>query len=190
MLLLMLALVMLASCSFRPEVTAVESDKPQTQELVWVQCASYGSDANAFAAKNVSPNTVPVAEESEPDAETPVVAEPEEEPQPFADEELEAMVLVLAGECYDDKELDKRLVCEVILNRVGKAEFGYTVIDVITKPYAFSGYQNQSRAVSENDYAVAEQALRDWYDNGCQPLSEWLFFNAGPNRENVFRTEY
>ena len=41
-----------------------------------------------------------------------------------------------------------------------------------------------------NDYAVAEQALSDWYAGGCQPLSELLYFEAGENRENVFRSEY
>lgn len=32
-------------------------------------------------------------------------------------DELHAIAQTLAGECYDDKELDKRRVCEVILNR-------------------------------------------------------------------------
>ena len=81
------------------------------------------------------------------------------------------MVLTLAGECYEDKEQDKRLVCEVILNRVSAGNFG-------------------GDTVSENDYAVAEQALSDWYAGGCQPLSELLYFEAGENRENVFRSEY
>ena len=56
------------------------------------------------------------------------------------------MVLTLAGECYEDKEQDKRLVCEVILNRVSAGNFG-----------GDTGY---------------------------------LFFEAGENRENIFRCEY
>ena len=31
--------------------------------------------------------------------------------KPWSDEDVEAMVLTLAGECYEDKEQDKRLVC-------------------------------------------------------------------------------
>ena len=95
--------------------------------------------------------------------ETPV-------PNVWTDEELEAMALTLAGECYDDKEHDKRLVCEVILNRVSDWE--------------------QSREITENDYDVATEALEDWYESGCEALSDYLFFVAGDNRENVFRCEY
>lgn len=110
---------------------------------------------------------------------------------PWSDEDVEAMVLTLAGECYEDKEQDKRLVCEVILNRVSAGNFGgNTVLDVMSAPNQFDGYWRQSRPVSENDYAVAEQALSDWYAGGCQPLSELLYFEAGENRENVFRSEY
>lgn len=96
----------------------------------------------------------------------------------WATEELQAMALTLAGECYDDKELDKR--------RVSSDQFDDSIIEVLTAKNQFSGYWVQSRAVTENDLAVAEQALRDWYNNGCEPLSEYLFFCAGENRENNF----
>lgn len=104
--------------------------------------------------------------------------------------EICAMAKTLAGECYDDKELDKRHVCEVILNRVSNKKFADTILEVLKTPGAFNGYWKQSRPVSENDRAIAEQALRDWYDNGCKPLSELLFFSKGLNRENVFRSEF
>ena len=101
------------------------------------------------------------------------------------------MVLTLAGECYEDKEQDKRLVCEVILNRVSVGNFGGdTILEVVSAPNQFDGYWRQSRPVSENDYEIAEQALSDWYAIGCQPLSGYLFFEAGENRENIFRCEY
>lgn len=87
-------------------------------------------------------------------------------------------------------ETDKRLVCEVILNRVSAEGFGDTVVDVVSAPNQFNGYWNQSRPVSENDYAVAEQALKDWYENDCEALSDYLFFNAGDGRENSFRKEF
>lgn len=110
---------------------------------------------------------------------------------PWSEEDIEAIVLTLAGECYEDKTQDKRLVCEVILNRVSAGNFGGdTVLEVVSSPNQFNGYWLQSRPVSENDYAVAEQALSDWYAGGCQPLSELLYFEAGENRENVFRSEY
>ena len=108
----------------------------------------------------------------------------------WSETEVDAMAKTLAGECYDDKELDKYRVCEVILNRVSSNKFANTVLEVLETPRAFNGYWKQSRPVSENDRTIAEQALRDWYDNGCKPLSELLFFSKGLNRENVFRSEF
>ena len=96
----------------------------------------------------------------------------------------------LSGECYEDKPGDKRLVAEVILNRVTAGQWGGTVIEVITAKSQFHGYWKPSRDISENDREIAIQALRDWYANDCAALSEYLFFGAGPNRENVFRNTY
>lgn len=109
---------------------------------------------------------------------------------PWTAEELDAMALTLAGECYEHKPQDKRRVCEVILNRVSDGGFGGSIIEVLTAENQFNGYWVQSRPVSENDYEVAEQTLRDWYNGGCKALSEYLFFNAGDNLENQFRSEF
>lgn len=124
------------------------------------------------------------------ETEPPETEESQEPQNPWTDEEVEAMVLTLAGECYDDKPRDKRLVCEVILNRVSTAGFDNNIIDVVTAPNQFDGYWTQSRDVTENDYEVAIQALEDWYANDCEALSEYLFFEAGDNRENEFRKEF
>lgn len=138
---------------------------------------------------------------SEISAETPAISKPvetfraveyETPPVPssaslWSEEDLQAMALTLAGECYDDKGEDKRKVCEVILNRVSDGRFGgTTVIEVVSAENQFNGYWHQSRPVSENDLAIAEQTLKDWYNNGCEPLSEYLYFSAGDNRENSF----
>ena len=102
----------------------------------------------------------------------------------------EAIAQTLAGECYDDKTLDKRRVCEVILNRVSHKDFPNNVIGVLRKPKAFNGYWKQSRPIIINDYEIAEQALIDWYGNECMPLSDLLYFRKGRNRENVFRSKF
>jgi hypothetical protein len=112
------------------------------------------------------------------------------EEKPFSDEEVEVIARTLAGECYDDKMADKRKVVEVILNRVSDGGFGENVIDVVTAKGQFAGYWRQSRPVSESDIQIAEETLIDWYANDCKALSEYLFFRSGPNRENVFRSEY
>ena len=43
--------------------------------------------------------------------------------------------------------------------------------------------------VTEDDIAVARSTLCEWYANGCKPLSEYLYFHAGSNRENVFSSQ-
>lgn len=118
------------------------------------------------------------------------VEEPIIETEPFTDEEVEAIAKTLAGECYDDKLNDKRLVVEVILNRVSDGRFGESVIEVVSAKGQFNGYWKQSRPVSDSDIEIAKETLREWYENDCKKLSEYLFFSAGPNRENVFRTQY
>lgn len=96
------------------------------------------------------------------------------------------MAQTLSGECYDDKAHDKRLVCEVILNRVSDGRFGDSIVEVITAENQFPGYWNPSRPISDNDLAIAEQTLDDWFDNDCEALSTYLYFSAGSNRENTF----
>lgn len=47
-----------------------------------------------------------------------VISKPITEEKPFSDEEVEAIVRTLAGECYDDKMSDKRKVVEVIIEKM------------------------------------------------------------------------
>ena len=131
----------------------------------------------------------PVATPVEPiSVETSNSAAHQKSSQPkWAKSDLMAIAKTLAGECYDDKVYDKRLVCEVILNRVSDDRFANSVIDVLETPNAFDGYWQQSRRISDNDIFVAEKALTDWYANDCQPLSDIRYFSAGEDRENIFR---
>ena len=122
--------------------------------------------------------------------ELPPVSIPEVVIDPWTEEELYSLALTLAGECYDHKTQDKRRGGEGGLNRVSDGRFGSSIMDVLTAENQFEGYWTQHRPVSENDYEVAEQALRDWYAGGCKALSEYLFFCAGDNLENQFRCEY
>ena len=109
---------------------------------------------------------------------------------PWTDEEVEAIARTLSGECYEDKPGDKRLVAEVILNRVADGYWGDTVTEVVTAKSQFHGYWKPSREITDNDREIAIAALCDWYENDKKALSEYLYFEAGPNRENVFRKEY
>lgn len=122
----------------------------------------------------------------------PVVATfaPTPPPDPWTAEDVEAIARTLSGECYEDKPHDKRLVAEVILNRVTDGHWGDTVIEVVTAKNQFHGYWRPSRDITDSDREIAIQALCDWYSNDQQALSEYLYFEAGPNRENVFRKNY
>jgi hypothetical protein len=111
-------------------------------------------------------------------------------PVPRTQEEVEAIAKTLAGECYNNELEDKRKVVEVILNRVSDGRFGKDIITVVTAKSQFLGYWNPSREISANDYEITEQALSDWFANDCEPLSDWLYFSAGPGHKNVFRKQF
>jgi len=156
--------------------------------LVFASCAKPETQTNEMVQESVviaePVNSIIPTHISRPQ-ETVI---PKEEP--FSDEEVEAISKTLAGECYDDKLNDKRKVVEVILNRVSDGRFGDSVIEVVTAKGQFNGYWKQSRSVSDSDIRIAKETLRDWYSNDCKKLSEYLFFCAGSNRENKFRTKY
>ncbi len=157
--------------------------------ILFTSCNARSTDADAVKATNeqltAEVHTSDVISTTS-DVETQITSEA----VPWTPDELWIMALTLAGECYDDKENDKRLVCEVILNRVSDGRFGDTIYDVLSAENQFDGYWHQSRPVSDNDLDVAIQALTDWYANDCKPLSKYLFFTAGENRENVFRETF
>lgn len=119
--------------------------------------------------------------EDEPVPETPV---------PWSEEDTMALARTISGESYEDKPHDKRKVAEVVLNRLSDGRWGCTVLEVVTAKSQFRGYWKPGREISENDMDVAVQALRDWYANGCESLSEYLYFSRGRNRENMFRKTY
>lgn len=109
--------------------------------------------------------------------------------KPYSESDVLALSKVLAGECYDFNELDKIRVCEVILNRVSKG-YGANINEVVTAPNQFIGYYKQSRPISQNDIDVATSVLDKWHKNEQKPLSNYLYFTAGDNGNNVFREKY
>ena len=162
-----------------------------TAALIFTACANHAAPENEKVEK-VAVITETVSTVVPINIRTPIV-KPEKtivKEDLFSDEEIEAITKTLAGECYDDKLNDKRLVVEVILNRVTSGRFGESVIEVVTAKGQFNGYWKQSRPISESDIRIAKEALRDWYVNDCKKLSDYLYFSSGLNRENEFRTEY
>ena len=129
---------------------------------------------------------VPVYEIAQVSTDAVEEIEVEEIEPLWSEQDLAAITQTLSGECYDDKEHEKRRVVEVILNRVSDGRFGDSIYEVVSAKNQFVGYWNPSRPVSESDIRIAEQTLQDWHNNDCKPLSKYLYFRAGENRENLF----
>lgn len=127
-------LVLLAGCAREPATVAIE---PPARAVV---------DAVA-----PTPTETPTPT---PETATPA-PEPTATPDPWTAEDVEAIARTLSGECYDDKLEDKRLVAEVILNRVSDGQWGDTVIEVVTAKNQFHGYWNPGRDISDTDREIA-----------------------------------
>lgn len=152
--------------------------------LLFAGCSSTAHDSPKKAQESEVIVAPPIIQSAPPAPVQPPI------PDPWTDEDVEAVARTLSGECYEDKPNDKRLVAEVILNRTSDGRWGNTVTEVVTAKSQFHGYWKPSRDISDNDREIATEALRDWYTNDCKALSDYLFFEAGPNRENVFRQNY
>ncbi len=180
MIIFLINMLTFATCSII--VTSAEKEKVVVPEpITTVLPAAACEVLESFATCSI----IVTSAELEPIT----VEEPAVNEKQFSDEEVDIIAQTLAGECYDDKLEDKRNVAKVIVNRVSNG-FGKNVIEVVTAPRQFCGYWKQSRPVSESDIQIAYEVLNDWYANDCKALSEYLFFCAGPNRENVFRSRY
>ena len=123
---------------------------------------------------------------------TPVattLSEPTQAVALYTAEELEALSLTLAGECYDDEAQDKYNVAWTVCNRAADGRFGESIIEVITsKVHAvqFVGYWNQSRSVTESDITVAADVLAAYYSGDGSPHN-YLYFTGGTGKTNTFR---
>jgi len=102
------------------------------------------------------------------------------------DFEVELVAKTLRGECYNEQHDDKREVVKVICNRVSMGGFGDSVEAVITAPKQFVGYR-PGNIPTANDYEIAREILTEWYEGGCVPLGEYLFFSSGDGHKNAFR---
>lgn len=75
---------------------------------------------------------------------------------------LEYLARCVEAEAGDQSELGKRLVIDVILNRVDSSKFPNTIEDVINQPYQFSVVLNNSInevTPAENTYQLIAQEL-------------------------------
>lgn len=121
---------------------------------------------------------------------SPVMMESKEETVlSYTPEEVHAIALTLAGECYENQPQDKRNVAWVICNRVTDGRFGKGVVGVVSSTehaIQFAGYWVQGRSISENDLEIAEEVLAAYYA-GEEPIHDYLYFTGGTGVTNNFK---
>ena len=158
-------LLVLALCAFLVGCTSTAKPEPSTEVSAITEPTEVSSQPTII--ETTSAETTP---------SVPVVPE----------YEIELVAKTLRGECYDEQHDDKREVVKVICNRVSMGGFGDSVEAVITAPKQFVGYR-PGNIPTANDYEIAREILTEWYEGGCVPLGEYLFFSSGDGHKNAFR---
>lgn len=129
-----------------------------------------------------------------PVATSETTKEPVQELKQWTAEEATALAKMLWGEARGiSSDTEKAACIWCVLNRVDSGQG--TIIDVVTAPYQFVGYQ-ESNPVDVDLYALCEDVLSRWYrekdgetDVGRVLPSEYLFF-TGDGQHNYFRNAY
>lgn len=105
----------------------------------------------------------------EPEAIIEVPAEPEPEPLPLTDEEIDLIALCVMGEAEGESEEGKRMVIDVILNRLDSPRFANTIHGVIYAKGAFecmwNGRVNRCYVRDDIRELVVEELLNRSYSN-------------------------
>lgn len=147
--------------------------------------AAIGLSAGLCAAAQRQPEAVPLPPVPVPEAyeqAPPSQEEPEEttEPEPEEPEEreeLEMLARCVEAEAGNQSLMGRRLVADVILNRVDDPDFPDTIEGVITQPGQFSVYWNGGMDRVGEPSETTMQAVRMELDERGWPGV--LYFTAG-----------
>lgn len=157
-----------------------------TGAIVALACSAVKAEPTKIFPKEVQ-EVITTYYETKP---SPVPTEAPEEPVlPYTPEEVHAMALTLAGECYENQPQDKRDVAWVICNRATDGRFGEGIVGVVSSTehaVQFAGYWAQGRSISESDIDIAEEVLAAYYA-GEEPIHDYLYFTGGTGVTNNFR---
>ena len=150
-----------------------------------------GIDATTVIPDNTLPAVSPVVEASE-------IAESVEEPTPWAPDldEVNALARTLYGECRGVKsQMEQAAVAWCVLNRVDSRYYPNTVMEVITQPRQFHGY-DEDYPVLPSLKAIAEDVLTKWHlekegeeDVGRVLPKSYIYF-VGDGVHNYFTEEF
>ena len=127
------------------------------------------------------------------ETEAPVAEAPAWAPDPA---EVEALAKTLYGECRGVKsQMEQAAVAWVVLNRVDSRYYPNTVLEVITQPRQFHGY-DEDYPVLPTLKAIAEDVLTKWHmektgeeDCGRVLPATYIYF-VGDGTHNYFTEEF
>lgn len=161
-----------------------------TGATIALVCSAAKSEPTKNFTETVQETITTYSEPIQPIEPSPVSMEAPEEPVlPYTPEEVHAMALTLAGECYDNQPQDKLNVAWVICNRATDGRFGEGIVGVVSSTehaVQFAGYWAQGRSISESDIEIAEEVLAAYYA-GEEPIHDYLYFTGGTGVTNNFR---
>ena len=109
----------------------------------------------------------------------------------FTAEDVEAMAVMLAGECYIWDTADMRNAAITVCNRVDSPMWSQNTVTAVIQQTGYYGYDAHNTPQSVH-YNVALQVLNDWSarSQGYElPWEPWLFFSA-VNGKNEYRVNY
>lgn len=100
--------------------------------------------------------------------------------------ELEMLAKTVWGEARGLDDYERSMVAWCILNRVDHGYYGDTIVDVITAPYQFAGY-DPDFPVEEEILNLCKDVLNRWKGNGEGRTLPYEFVNfTGDGKRNYF----
>lgn len=111
-------------------------------------------------------------------------------------EDVQAIARTLYGECRGvESEAEKAAVAWVILNRLDSGEYGDSILDIVSAPEQFVGY-DEDFPLWADLVALSEDVLRRWHREKSGETNvgrvippEYLWF-SGDGHRNHFRNQY
>lgn len=139
-----------------------------------IECTMEAPEQNAELVKTATPTKLAAVTVSTGSAMT----EAGDEGDRITPEEYEELATLVHAEAGNQDEVGKRLVVDVVLNRVESDTFPDTIHEVINQKYQFStmwdgAFERAKGAVDESDYEAVQQEVDKRID------ARILFFTAG-----------
>ena len=103
--------------------------------------------------------------------------------------EAEYIAKVIYGMARNHADSDKRAVIWCILNRVEHYSHPNTIAEVCEQPKQWMGYSNENPVIAD-DYELALNELKTWYNGGHRPLSNEYVYLTWSSKEIILRDTF